>query len=89
MTAERISKIRERLVQALQPDQLEIVDESHLHEGHAGARDGHGHFRITIVSDQFAGLPPIKRHRLIYAAVGDLMQTDIHALTITANSPAD
>ena len=84
MNEERIDKIRERINAALRPDALEIVDESHKHIGHAGARDGRGHFQITIVSDKFKDLPPIQRHRLIYDAVGDLMDTDIHALSIKA-----
>jgi BolA protein len=84
LNEERIDKIRERINAALQPDALEIVDESHQHVGHAGARDGRGHFQVTIVSDRFKGLPPIQRHRLVYDAVGDLMETDIHALSIKA-----
>lgn len=88
MTADRAALIRERLTAELKPSSLEIEDESHLHAGHAGARDGRGHFRVTIVSEQFAGLSPIKRHRLVFAAVGDLMDTDIHALAIDARPPA-
>lgn len=80
-------KIRARLTDALQPVDLEVVDESHLHKGHPGARDGRGHFRIRIISDKFTGLKLIQRHRLIYDAVGDLMETDIHALSITADPP--
>ena len=87
MNADRISKIRARLTDALQPVDLEVVDESHLHKGHPGARDGRGHFRIRIISDKFTGLKLIQRHRLIYDAVGDLMETDIHALSITADPP--
>jgi BolA protein len=84
MNEERIEKIRERISVALQPIALEIIDESHKHIGHAGARDGRGHFQVTIVSDRFTDLPPIQRHRLIYDAVGDLMESDIHALSIRA-----
>jgi len=84
MTEERIQKIRERIDGALHPDVLEIVDESHKHVGHAGAKDGRGHFQVTIVSDRFKDIPPIQRHRLVYDAVGDLMETDIHALSINA-----
>jgi BolA protein len=84
LNEERIDKIRERINAALQPDALEIVDESHQHVGHAGARDGRGHFQVTIVSDRFKDLSPIQRHRLVYDAVGDLMETDIHALSIKA-----
>jgi BolA protein len=81
--------IRERLTAALAPETLEIEDESHRHAGHAGARDGRGHFRVRIVSDAFAGQSALARHRAIYAALGDLMQTDIHALAIDAHSPEE
>lgn len=86
MSTERVAEIRARLEAAIGPDELEIIDESHLHEGHPGARDGRGHFRVRIVSDQFHGLPRLARHRRIYAALGELMQTEIHALTIEAYS---
>lgn len=78
--------IRQRLETGLEPVSLEIVDESHLHVGHPGARDGRGHFRVKVVSKAFSGLPRLARHRLVYAAIGDLMQTDIHALNIEAVS---
>lgn len=87
LTARRIAQMQQRLKQALQPDVLEIADESHHHVGHAGARDGRGHFRLHIVSAGFAGLSPLQRHRLVYAALGDMMQTDIHALAIEAELP--
>lgn len=89
MTAQRISAIRERLQQALSPIELEVVDESHRHVGHAGAHDGRGHFRVRIVSAAFAGLPLIRRHRLVYAALAELMQTDIHALAMDTRAPAE
>jgi BolA protein len=85
--SDRIELIRSALQQALVPSVLEIEDQSHLHAGHAGARDGRGHFHVTVESAAFAGLPLMRRHKLIYAAVGDLMQTDIHALSITATAP--
>lgn len=84
MSSVRIDRIREELTKALSPARLEIIDESHLHAGHAGAQSGRGHFRLTIVSDRFAGHSPIARHRMVYGALGDLMQTDIHALSIEA-----
>lgn len=84
MTAERVARIRQRLITALAPSEIEVLDESHLHKGHQGARDGRGHFRVRIVSDRFAGLRSLQRHRLVYDAVGDLMQTDIHALAVAA-----
>lgn len=82
----RVARIRTLLEQALAPQSLEVIDESHLHVGHAGARDGRGHFRIRIVAEQFAGLPRLARHRMIYDALGDMMETDIHALAIEEDS---
>lgn len=75
-------------LQTLTPSKLEIIDESHLHAGHAGNTGG-GHFKVLIVSDQFTDLLPLKRHRLVFAAVGDLMQKQIHALSIDAKTPAE
>ena len=89
MSAARIEMIRERLIAALAPTELSVVDESHKHVGHAGARDGRGHFAATIVSAAFIGKSPLERHRLVYAALGDLMQTEIHALTMQAYAPAE
>lgn len=86
MTEKRVEMIRQRLEDALQPEDLEVIDESHLHVGHPGARDGRGHFRVRIVSPLFHGLPRLARHRRVYAAMGELMQTDIHALNIEAIS---
>jgi BolA protein len=85
LSAETAALLRERLT-ALEPQSLAIDDESHLHAGHAGARDG-GHYKITIVAAAFAGQNTVKRHRLIHAAVGDLMRGRIHALSIRAFSP--
>lgn len=80
--------IRERLEAALPVEHLEIEDESHLHAGHEGARDGGGHFRVLVVSPAFAGKPPLQRHRLVYDAMGDAMRRDtIHALSIRALTP--
>lgn len=87
MNEQRVAMIRERLEAALAPLELAIVDESHLHIGHAGARDGRGHFKVRVVSAGFEGLPRLARHRKVYAAVGALMDTDIHALNIEAISP--
>ncbi|MEM7016823.1 MAG: BolA family protein [Pseudomonadota bacterium] len=80
---QRAQALRERL-QALSPLHLEITDESHQHVGHVGARDGKGHFAVNVVSEQFLNKNRLQRHRLIYDIVGDLMQTDIHALRIQA-----
>ena len=81
--------IRARL-SALEPQALELVDESEMHRGHAGYREGGGtHWRLSIVSSRFAGQPTVARHRMIYQALGSLMQHPIHALAITARSPEE
>lgn len=77
-----VEQIRERLTAALQPTELDVIDEGHKHASHANA--GKGHFRVRIVSAAFAGQLPLKRHRLIYAALDDLMDQGIHALSIDA-----
>ena len=89
MTAERVALIRSRLEAAFNPDELDVVDDSHRHAGHAGARDGRGHFQVRILSRRFAGKRTIERHRMVYAALGPMMQTDIHALGLVALSPDD
>ncbi|UTA56046.1 BolA family transcriptional regulator [Lysobacter soli] len=89
MREQRVGAIRAALEAALAPLSLEIEDESHRHAGHAGAADGRGHFRVDVVSEAFAGLGPIARHRAVYAALGDLMTTDIHALSIRARTRAE
>ena len=76
-----------RLREVLSPTQLEVIDESHQHAGHAGARDGRGHFHVRIVASEFAGQPLLARHRRINAALADMLQTDIHALAIEARAP--
>lgn len=86
--AGRIERMRERL-SSLAPTEIEIADESHLHAGHAGARSGRGHYALRIRSPAFAGKLPLQRHRLVYAALGDMMQTDIHALSIKALAPGE
>jgi len=85
----RVQQIRERLTAALAPESLEIADESHRHAGHAGARDGRGHFRVRIVSAAFDGKSALARHRAVYAALGALMESDIHALAIEARAPGE
>ncbi|WP_372717687.1 BolA family protein [Immundisolibacter sp.] len=76
-----MARIRACLETALAPTRLELIDDSHLHAGHAGARQG-GHFTVRIAVPAFAGKRPLECHRLIYGALGELMQTDIHALSI-------
>jgi BolA protein len=84
----REQRLRQCLERRFAPAQLLITDEGHLHAGHAGAAGGHGHFRIRIVAEAFRGVSPLARHKLVYAAVDDLMRTDIHALAIEALPPS-
>jgi BolA protein len=84
---ERLREIRSRLENALSPETLQVEDEGHMHIGHEGAKDGRGHFRVLVVAAGFEGKSMIQRHRTIYQAMGDLMQTDIHALAIDAYAP--
>ena len=89
MSKERLDAIESRLRQAFEPSDLLIKDQSHLHAGHAGAQDGKGHFEVRIVSKRFGGQPRIARHRSVYEALGDMMETDIHALKIYAETPEE
>lgn len=82
----RIEQMRQRLA-ILQPTLVEIEDDSHLHAGHAGAAGGGGHYRLHIVSGQFAGLGTVARQRMVYSALGEMMKREIHAITIKANTP--
>jgi BolA protein len=86
VSSETVDLLRERLA-ALAPLSIAIEDDSHRHAGHAGARDGGGHYNLTIVAAVFAGQNTVKRHRIIYAAAGDLMRGRIHALSIRAFAP--
>ena len=85
--ASHAERLREILTTRFAPQELSIEDESHHHAGHAGAAGGLSHFRVRIVAEAFRGKPPVARHRLVYAAVGDLMRTDIHALSVDAQVP--
>ena len=89
MNDDRESRIRVQLESSLEPTELSIKDQSHLHAGHAGARDGRGHFDVTVVSDKFVGLNRIQRHRMVYDALNQLLETDIHALRIKAYTPSE
>lgn len=83
-------EIERRLTAALQPAELGVVDESHRHAGHAGARPGgQSHFKVRIVAAAFAGRTRLERQRMVYAALGDLMTTDVHALALSALTPED
>ena len=85
--SERVAQIEQRLRAALAPQHLKVEDESAQHAGHAGAREGGGHYDVTIVSAQFAGKSLLQRHRLVYDALGEAMRKDIHALSIHALTP--
>jgi BolA protein len=84
-TAERL---RSRL-QQLDPQRIDIIDDSARHAGHEGAKSGGGHYQLTLVSERFRGLPRLARHRLVYDAAGDLMQREIHALTMVLQTPEE
>lgn len=89
MSAERETLIRQRLEEAFRPQELLIKDQSHLHIGHEGAKDGRGHFDVTIVSEAFAGAGRVQRHRMVYDALSNLLDSDIHALRIQALTPSE
>ena len=86
---DRVQKIRDILERELNPLELLVKDQSQLHKGHEGARDGRGHFDVTIVSGEFEGLNRIHRHRIVYDALNKLLETDIHALRIKALTPSE
>lgn len=86
----RVTEIETKLKTVLQPQRLEVIDDSAKHAGHAGAREsGGGHFDVTIVSTAFRGKGLLERHRLVYDALGDTMRREIHALSIHALSPEE
>jgi len=89
MTEQRVVAIERLLNAALSPSELQVKDQSHLHAGHAGAKEGKGHFEVTIVSEKFAGVKRIARHRMVYDALGDFLDSGIHALRINAFSPSE
>ena len=85
--SQRIEEITQRITKGLDAENVDVIDESHMHAGHAGAKTGMGHFNVTIIAEAFAGKSLIQRHRQVYEALGDMMQTDIHALSIKAYTP--
>lgn len=89
MSRERVNAIEATLTKVFSPVKLLVKDQSHLHAGHEGAKGGGGHFHVTIVSHAFDGRTPIQRHRMVFEALGSMMETDIHALRLSANSPAE
>lgn len=80
--SQRLERMQQLIQDALQPTQLEIIDDSHKHIGHAGAKEGKGHFTVLIQSEALEGKRMLQQHRAIYDALGDMMETDIHALAI-------
>ena len=84
-----VARSIEQKLAALQPSRMELADDSALHAGHEGAKGGGGHYRLTIVSQQFSGKNTVARHRMIYAALGPMMQQQIHALAIRAYAPGE
>jgi BolA protein len=89
LSTNREQQIRQCLEEIFQPTDLLLKDQSHLHAGHEGAKDGKGHFDVTIVSQAFDGKSRIQRHRMVYDALGSLLESDIHALRITAHTPSE
>lgn len=89
MTTDRVAAIEARLRAQFSPTEMLVKDQSHLHAGHEGAKDGRGHFDVMIVSNAFAGRASLERHRMIYAALGSMMESDIHALRIRASTPGE
>jgi BolA protein len=89
VNSKRIESIRTRLGHRFAPTVLDVIDDSHLHANHAGARSGKGHFRVRIVAPAFVGLTPLERHRLVYESLAELMAHDIHALSIEALAPSE
>ena len=85
--SERRDHIEARLREELAATEIEVIDESHLHAGHAGAREGGGHFRVNIVSEKFVGLNRVAAQRLVYEILAEEMKSEIHALSITARAP--
>ncbi|MBL4744566.1 MAG: BolA family transcriptional regulator [Cycloclasticus sp.] len=85
----RTDIIKTTLTDAIQPQFIEVLDDSQAHAGHEGAKAGGGHFYLTIVSEKFEKKSRIQRHQLIYAALGDMMKSDIHALSIKAFTPKE
>ena len=87
MNQDRVRRIESLLRDAFDPSELLVKDQSHLHAGHAGAQEGKGHFEVHIVSNAFSEMSTLQRHRAIFEALGDMMDTDIHALQIRATVP--
>ena len=87
MNVERIARMETLLRENFSPELLEIIDDSHHHVGHAGAKNGAGHFTVKICSEAFVGKTLVQRHRMVYSAVDSMMHSEIHALSIEATVP--
>jgi BolA protein len=87
MSTTRIERIQAMIKDALQPDYLDIIDDSHAHAGDPGAQDGAGHYVVSIVSNQFVGRSMVQRHQMVYSALASFMPMEIHALRIKAITP--
>ena len=87
MSEDRVGRIHALLKHAFAPEHLEVFDDSHLHDGHVGAKEWKGHFRVHIIAKQFENTRPLDRHRLVFQALGGMMETDIHALSVSALPP--
>jgi BolA protein len=85
----RIAVIKEKITAAINVVAIDVQDDSHLHVGHAGAKDGAGHFTVTVISNEFSGMSYLSRHRKIYQAVGEMIPNEIHALVIRPNTPLE
>ena len=85
--SDRVEMIRQRLSTRLNPEAIEIEDQSHLHVGHAGAASGGGHFEVMVVAKAFSGLNTLARHRLVYSVLEEALKKEIHALSIKAYTP--
>ena len=85
-TEDRVQRIESLLREKLGATDVQVIDESHKHRGHAGAAGGGGHFRVSVVSPRFAGLSLVQSQRLVYQALGDMMTNEIHALTIATRA---
>ncbi len=86
---DRRARIEAKLSEGLAATHIEVIDESHLHAGHAGARDGAGHYRAILVSDRFDGLSRVKRQQLVYGLLEDMMGPEIHALSMQTLTPGE
>ncbi len=84
-----VQQIETRLAEALSPELLNVIDNSQAHAGHAGVQNGGGHYHVKIVSNHFEGQSMVKRHQLIYQALGEMMKVQIHALGIEASTPSE